>query len=221
MFFLIMNYLALQMLHPTYIFELLFTKYNIPLELIIIIFEYIDKKDLFNFYKNFTNALEIHCIFNKELFDKWNKDYVKLQNKINITKKKINNLCFNCKNNESQELLLNYIKKYNTQETILQQKYITFFNTRTKFLTKMSNNSFILKYYECVQNFNRSEIIKRRRETYIKHKFSNNIKQKPTIWVSYDKCQKKNLIKILDENNIEYNKSWNKSRLVNAYYKNC
>lgn len=222
-----MNYLSLVTLCPTYIFEIIFNKYNIPLELVIIIFNNLEKKDLFNFYKNFTVSIEIQCIFNKKIIEQLNYDKVTLQNKINLTKTKINSLCFSCKSQESRELLLILITEYNTYEQINEQKINRFFSIRDRFYKKMMGAgrapSFILKYYECVNDFNHSEIIKQRRERYIKCKFNPEfpyyIKHNPTITVSYDRCKKKDLFGILDTNQIKYYKSWNKTRLVNAYYK--
>ena len=211
-----MNYLTLSTAHNGNIFRYIFDKYRIPLELRIIIFYNLTRYDLFHFFKNVNLCLEIDCVFNAETVNKVKQLQDELGYEQEMVKTQIQSICpSNCKDKESQDLLLTLIQKYNEYE-IMDSSYKTFFDTRVKFYTQLAHNSYISKYYECVDGFNKSDLVRNRKFKRIDRK----LRTKEQILISSSGYFKKDLIKILETNNVPYYNSWNKKRMVNAYYQN-
>ena len=201
-------------------FNYIFNKYKLPLELRIIIFDNLERKDLFNLYKNLNVSIEIQCLFNKQILDEWIKKKINIEREYECTYTKINSLCFNCTDEYSKLLLLSLIDKYN-QYKIELANINTFFDVREIFFKRLRHGkySFINKYYECVKLFNtNSEIIVKRKKNRINSLYYY-LESNQNLVNKYNHS-KKELIEILTNHGIRYYKSWNKTRLVNAYYQN-
>jgi len=212
-----MNYITLSSTPLGYIFDNIFNKHHIPVELRIIIFGYLKIHDISHYFGNFNICVELDCLFNKKTLDQHHKLDRFLKDKLSLIKTQINSLCFNCTNQEDETLLISLTRqytKYLNQDLINKQ----FFDKRVKFYTHLKNGSYISKYYECVNGFSSSEIIKKRRNRRI----ASMCKRLEYNWAPrhfYD-FSKKYLQKILETNNVKYYKSWTKKRLINAYYQN-
>ena len=214
-----MNYISLIDTPIGYMFDCIFRKYNIPLEISIIIFSNLEKKDLLNLYKKFNVCIELHCIFNQYILDTW------INKKKDIENKKvclINQINYLKQRNDvySKIRLLLLIENY--KECNVENRDINiFFQVREKFFNriKKGKNSYIYRYYECKKLFNaNSELITKRKILRIQSIY--NYLEKNLRLINIYNSSKKSLIELLSSNGVNYYKSWNKSRLIKAYYQN-
>ena len=215
-----MNYITLTSTPLGYIFDNIFNKYKIPLELRIMIFEYLNTRDI-RYFGNLNICVELDCLFNKKTLDKHYERELILNDKVNLVKTQINSLCFTCTTSEEETLLISLTRKYNTyrtQELINKQ----FSDTREKFYTKLNKSENnpkyyrgqtrvpgytrgISKYYECVKCFDNSEQIITDRNRHIRCMYLKlEYNKKPIKMYRY---LKKDLQKILENNNVKYYKS--------------